>query len=88
MTTEAVHRFIGRGVIDTEFREKLNARKMSLEEIAAVDRGLDIQDVNAIVWALLNTPGDFPSFSAEIGRYLDIRYRHAGPSGDDLPISV
>ena len=64
---------------------------MTRKEIAAVDPNLDTRDVNAIVMALLSTPGDFPSFRAGIDNYIDRRYRHAGPpglSGDNLPISV
>lgn len=88
MTRRAVENFIGRGVISDEFRIKFISGQMSREEITAVDPDLDVQDVNAIVFALLNTPGDFPGFSAEIGKYLDRRYRGPGSAGDDLPISI
>lgn len=89
MTKGAVEKFVGKAVLSDKFRENLNARQMSREEISAVDPDLDVQDVNAIVFALLNTPGDFPSFSVEIGKYIDLCYRGACPSagpsaGDDF----
>jgi len=94
MTVEAVKKFIDRGVVNGEFRQKLVNLEMTPEEIAAVDPDLDSEDLNAIKTALLFNLGDFTDFRASITMYINFRYRHAGPSGlsgpsgDDLPISV
>lgn len=87
MTLKAVEQFIGRGVVSDRFRELLTSRKMTREQIAAVNPELDPQDVNVIMLALMNT-GDFPHFAAAIDEYLNRRYRGGRPAGDDLPISV
>lgn len=87
MTRRAVDNFIGRGVVSDEFRARFISWKMTLEDITAVDSDLDGQDVNAIVIALMSSQG-FPSFSEEIGKYIDLRYRGGPPAGDNLPISV
>jgi len=92
MTEKAVQKFISQAVIRDEFRKKLLGLKMTRKEIALIDTDLDDQDINTIFTTLLLLdPVDFPGFSAEIDRYIDRRYRNAGPSGlsgDDLPIFV
>lgn len=87
MTEKAVNKFVGMGVISDKFREMLTGRRITHQDIAAVDPDLDFQDVNAIVLALMNT-GDFPHFSAAINEYINRRYSGGRPAGDDLPISV
>lgn len=87
MTRRAVENFIGKAVVSDEFRQKLMAWEMTREGIAAVNPDLDLQDVNAIVIALMSSQG-FPSFSKEIGKYIDRRYSSGLPAGDNLPISV
>ena len=64
MTVEAVKKFIDRGVVNGEFRQKLVNLEMTPEEIAAVDPDLDSEDLNAIKTALLFNLGDFTDFRA------------------------
>ena|GEM_PF-5856118 len=80
MTIEAVNKFVGRGVISDEFRQKFMSRKMSSQEIASVDPDLDSKDLNAIKTALLFNLGDFADFSASIARYINFRYRSVRPA--------
>lgn len=89
MTIEAVQKFVGLGVINDEFRNKLIGGKMTREQIADAVAGLDDKDTTAIILAILLSTGDFPGFSSEIDLYLNRRYGSgAAASGDDLPISV
>lgn len=87
MTERAVNDFIGKAVISDKFRNMFLSGQMTREEIAAINTDLDPQDINAIVIALMSSQG-FPSFSQEIGKYIDRRYSSGRPAGDNLPISV
>lgn len=88
MTIEAVHKFVGRGVISDEFKRELVSGKMTREQIATAVVGLDDEDITAISVATLLNVGNFPGFSSEIDLYINRRYGPGRPSGDNLPISV